>query len=219
MDPLQNRTFSPAISIFHLYFPKVDRPVCQTMHANAFPITGCVGTGREGYGQRKHRVTILIGCPYSGLRCRSKYFLNLRNFQIWRPAVTDPHKVRPCIYRGSVALTYRNRFWRFLPCIYKSFGVLAVWWTPFRIGHFPLQFPYFTYISPQMWQTSVAKLMHPNAFPIYRVGRHVYVGDAQRIYCPTIPKWLPLLQGSDAGEIIFKFEECSNLTSSCDWPA
>ena len=26
--------------------------------------------------------------------------LNLMNFQICRPAVTDPHKVRPCNYAG-----------------------------------------------------------------------------------------------------------------------
>ena len=25
---------------------------------------------------------------------------NLKNIQIWRPVVNDPHKVRPCIYTG-----------------------------------------------------------------------------------------------------------------------
>ena len=27
-----------------------------------------------------------------------KYFKNLMNFELCRPAVTDPHKVRPCNY-------------------------------------------------------------------------------------------------------------------------
>ena len=48
MDPIQNRTFCPAISIFHLYFPPptlADQCV-WTMHAHAFIFTGWVGTGR-----------------------------------------------------------------------------------------------------------------------------------------------------------------------------
>ena len=37
---------------------------------------------------------------HTGLRCRSKVIKNLMNFQICRPAVTDPPTVRPCNYTG-----------------------------------------------------------------------------------------------------------------------
>ena len=61
----------------------------------------------------------------------------------------------------TVPQSDRNRPRKFQPYIYKLFGDLAVWWTPFRMGQFALQFPDFTYISPQVWQISAVKLCMP----------------------------------------------------------
>ena len=167
MDTLQNRTYCPAISIFHLYFTQIWQiTVAKLRMPMPFPITGSVGTGAKDK-HRKYGATIRNGFPYTGLRCRSKYFLNLRNFQIWRPAATDPHKVRPCIYRGWLPWQYRNRLRRFSPCIHKSFGVLARSMDPLQnrtfypaISIFHLIFP------PKCRQTSVAKrcILMPSHF-------------------------------------------------------
>ena len=43
MDPLQNRTFCPVITRFHLYFtPNLTGCCGKTMHTRAFPFTGLV---------------------------------------------------------------------------------------------------------------------------------------------------------------------------------
>ena len=41
-------------------------------------------------------------------------------------------------------------------CIYKSFGELAVWSTPFEIGHFATQFTRFHLYVTQIWRAAVA---------------------------------------------------------------
>ena len=84
-----------------------------------------------------------------------------------------------------VALSGRNRSWKVQPCIYKSFGDLAVWWTPFKIGHFATQLPDFTYISPNF---------------------------DRLVWLCLVRMWYPYLQGSNAGQKclkisrIFKFD-------------
>ena len=69
------------------------------MHTHAFIFTASLGMGGQGR-HRKHKVHIINGWLSTGLRCRTKMFSNFKNIQLWRPAVTDPHKVWPCNCTG-----------------------------------------------------------------------------------------------------------------------
>ena len=119
--------------------------------------------------------------------------------RIWSDLVTT----------SMVALSGRNRSWKVQPCIYKSFGDLAVWWTPFKIGHFATQLPDFTYISPKfvrlVWLNYACQWL-----PNYGVGRYGYVEQAQSMEPLTL--LVLYLQGSNAGQKclkisrIFKFD-------------
>ena len=98
--PPENGQYWLAFPIFFLQLPPNLTDYCgSTVHAYVYPFTGLVGTGRERMHKR-YVVPNPIRSLLTGLRCRSKIFQNLMNFQLCRPAVTDPRKVRPCNYRG-----------------------------------------------------------------------------------------------------------------------
>ena len=66
----------------------------------------------------------------------SKMFKNFKNIQLWRPAVTDPHKVRPCNCSGISPYQIRIDLEGFNPV---SIDRLEIWpfdGPPLRIGHF-----------------------------------------------------------------------------------
>ena len=90
----------------------------------------------------------------------------------------------------NVSLSRRNRSWRFQPCIYKSFGDLAVWWTPFKIGHFAKQLPDFTYVSPKFDQLVLLNYACP-CIPSYRKVMYAYVELAQKIWS-LHPYWFSI---------------------------
>ena len=79
------------------------------------------------------------------------------NFQLCRPAVNDPHKVRPCNYTGIVALPNTNNSWSIQIYTLNTFGELAVTCTPLRMINIDPHSLYFSCIYPQIWQTTVAK--------------------------------------------------------------
>ena len=74
------------------------------------------------------------------------------NFQLCRPAVTDPHKVRPCNYNRIVAPPYM----RIPPEVFRPiyleyvFGELAVTCTPLRMVNIAPHYLYFSCIYPQI---------------------------------------------------------------------
>ena len=109
----------------------------------------------------------------------------------------------------NVSLSCRNRSWRFQRCIYNWFGDLAVWWTPFRIGHFALQLPDFTYVSPKFDRLVWLNYACP-CIPIYRMGRYVRRALTEDMVPLSI--LVLYLQGSNAGRKclkisrIFKFD-------------
>ena len=116
----------------------------------------------------------------TGLRCRSKIFYNLMNFQICRPAVTDPHKVRPCNYTGLLPYHIRipPEVFRPTPGILLKNQLLHVppseWSILNRIPYIFLVFtPNFDRL---VWLTYAFPCL-----PIYRVGRYGYVANAHEI--------------------------------------
>ena len=95
MDPLQNKTFWPVnYQISTKLSPTLTEYCGWAVHAHAFIFTALLGKGRQSR-HRKYKVHILGGCLSTMLRCRSKMFKNSKNIQFWRPAVSDPHTVRP----------------------------------------------------------------------------------------------------------------------------
>ena len=103
------------------------------------------------------------------------------NIQLCRPAVTDPHKVRPCNYTGL--LPYRIRIppevFRSTPRIHLENWLLHV--TPSEwsiLTRIPYIFPVFTpKFDRLVWQTYTFPCL-----PIYRVCRYGYVAKAHQIY-------------------------------------
>ena len=88
------------------------------------------------------------------------------------------------------SLSCRNRSCRFQRCIYNWFGDLAGWWTPFRIGHFALQLPDFTYVSPKFDQLVLLNYACP-CIPSYRKVMYEYVEQAQKIWS-LHPYWFSI---------------------------
>ena len=100
MDQLQNRTFWPIkYQISTKLSPNLTDYCGWAVHAHAFIFTASLGMGGQGR-HRKLKVHIINGWLSTGLRCRSKMFSNFKNIQLWRPAVTDTHKVWPCNCTG-----------------------------------------------------------------------------------------------------------------------
>ena len=100
MDPLQNRTFWPVkYQISTKLSPNLADYCRSAEHVHTFIFTTLLDKGRQGR-HRKHKVHIINGWLSTGLRCRSKMFSNFKNIQLWRPAVTDPHKVWSCNCTG-----------------------------------------------------------------------------------------------------------------------
>ena len=100
MDPLQNRTFWPVkYQISTKFSPNLTDYCGCAVHVHAFTFTASLGMGGQGR-HRKLKVHIINGWLSTGLRCRSKMFSNFNDIQLWRPAVTDPHKVWPCNCTG-----------------------------------------------------------------------------------------------------------------------
>ena len=98
------------------------------------------------------------------------------NFQICRPAVTDPHKVRPCNYCYPAIYEYLLKysdlhleyFWRTSCYIYPPLV---------NIDPHSLYFPVFT---PKFDRLVWLKYAFP-CLPIYRVCRYWYVAKAHEI--------------------------------------
>ena len=165
--------------IFPVVTPNLTDYCGSTVHAYVFPFTGLVGTGR----QRTHK---RYGAPnpirslLTGLRCRSKIFQNLMNFQLCRPAVTDPHKVRPCNYKGLQPYPVRipPEVFRSTPRILLENQLLHIppseWSILTRIPYiFPVVTPKFDRL---LWLNCACLCL-----PIYRVGRYRQVAYAQEI--------------------------------------
>ena len=116
----------------------------------------------------------------TGLRCRSKIFYNLLNFQICRPAVTDPHKVRPCIYNGLQPCPIRiaPNVFRSTPRVLLKNQLLHVPPSEWSIlNRIPYIFIVFTpNFDRLVWLTYAFPCL-----PIYRVGRYGYVANAHEI--------------------------------------
>ena len=72
------------------------------------------------------------------------------NIQLCRPAVTDPHKVRPCNYTGLLPYHIRipPEVFRHTPGI--RCGELAVTFTPLRMVNIDPHSLYFSCIYPQV---------------------------------------------------------------------
>ena len=116
----------------------------------------------------------------TGLRCWSKIFYNLMNFQICRPAVTDPHKVRPCNYKGLLPYHIRilPEVFRPTPGILLENQLLHV--PPSEqsiLTRIPFIFPVFTPTFDRLLWRNVA---YP-CLSIYRVCRYGYVAKAHEI--------------------------------------
>ena len=104
------------------------------------------------------------------------------NFQICRPAVTDPHKVRPCNYTGL--LPYHIRI---PPEVFRPTpGILwrtSCYMYPPQNGQFELltRIPYiFPVFTPKFDRLVWLNYACP-CLPIYRVGRYGYVAKAHEI--------------------------------------
>ena len=131
---------------------------------------------------------LLVHYAYSmmqGLWCKTKY-LDPINFRIFSNLTSR------CDWSAYSHTDFSNLTSR---CDWS-----ALWWTPFRIGHFARQLPYFTSISPKFDRLVWLNYACP-WLPIYRVGNYGYVGLAQEIWC-HYTYWLPQ-QGSDARQNIF----------------
>ena len=72
------------------------------------------------------------------------------NIQLCRPAVTDPHKVRPCNYTGLLPYHIRIPPEVFRPYTWNTFGELAVTCTPLRMVNIEPHSLYFSCIYPQV---------------------------------------------------------------------
>ena len=129
INPLQNRTFWPVnYQNSSKLSPNLTDYCGSAVHAHAFIYIGWIGDGREGT-HRKYKVHILYCCLPTVLRCRSKMFSNFKNIQFWRPAVTDPHKVRPCNCTGRSP---------------NHIGIDPEWFSPLyisRVGIWPFDGP------------------------------------------------------------------------------
>ena len=150
------------------------------MHSHAFPVTGMVGTGI----QRKHTrygVPNPIRSLLTGLRCRSEIFQNLMNFQICRPAVTDPHKVRPCNYNRLQPYPIRipPEVFRSTPKVLLENQLLHLPHSEQSIlTRIPYIFPVFTpKFDRLLWLNFACPCL-----PIYRVVRYGQVAYAHKIY-------------------------------------
>ena len=93
-------------------------------------------------------------------------------------------------------------------CIYKPLGDLAVWWTPFRIGHFGPWSTRFQRNCPQIWQCTVAKLCM--FMPSYLQRCLVMEGRAGIGNIKSISLMVACLQGSDTGQKCFKISRIFN---------
>ena len=151
MDPLQNRTFCPAITRFHLCFT-------QVWLNYACPCLPISGMGRYAYVEHSQKMVSshigsLLQVSNAGRKCLKISRIFKFDVPLWMI------RIRSDLYlHRNVSLSCRNRFWRFQPCIYNWFGDLAVWWTPFRIGHLPSNYQISSIFHPIVWPTSVAKL-------------------------------------------------------------
>ena len=123
------------------------------------------------------------------------------NFQICRPAVTDPHKVRPCNYR-IVSLPYPNTSWSIQIYTLNTFGELAATCTPLRMVNIDPHSLYYSCIYHQVWQTSVATVCMPMSSQLQ--GRWVRVCRVRTKDMELLTLSVLYLQGSDAGQKYFK---------------
>ena len=171
MDPLQNRTFCPVITRFHLYFtPNLTGCCGETMHTRAFPFTGRVGTGMQRIYKRYGAHSPIRSVSYRD-PMQVKNILKFNEFSICRRAVTDPHKFRPCNYKGLQPYPIRipPEVFRSTPRISLENQLLHVppseWSILTRI---PDIFPVFT---PNFDRLVWLKYAFP-CLPIYRVGRY-----------------------------------------------
>ena len=133
-----------------------------------------------------------------GLRCRSKVIKNLMNFHLCRPAVTDPHKVRPCNYTWIVALPYMNTSWSIQIYTLNTFGEIAVTCSPHRMVNIDPHSLYFSCIYPQVWQSSVATVCMPMSSQLQ--GRWVRVCSVRTKDMELLSLTVLYIQGSDAGQ-------------------
>ena len=90
----------------------------------------------------------------------------------------------------------------FSPVSISWFGDLAVWWTPFRIGHFALQLPDFTYVSPTFDQLVWLNYACPCILQLQEGYVRVRRAGTENMESPTI--LVLYLQGSDAGQKCLK---------------
>ena len=95
------------------------------------------------------------------------------------------------------------------PCIYKPFGDLAVWWTPFRIGHFDPYITRFQRNCPQIWQSTVANVCM--LMPSYLQRCYVREGRACTGNIKSISLMVACVQGSDAGQKCGKISRIFNF--------
>ena len=160
MNHLQNRTFCPAITRFHLYFTQLNRPprlnyACQWLPNYV--------VGRHGYGGHAQEILshYTYWLPLYRAPMQVNIFLKFQEFSTLTSRCNWPAYGQTLYLQRTVALPYRNRSWRLQPCIYKSCGDQTVWWTTFKIGHFAQQLPGFHLYFAQFKQTTVAKLRMP----------------------------------------------------------
>ena len=180
MDPLQNRTCCRAITIFQLYFTQVwptsVAKLWMSMHSQ---LQQWYVRVRRASTENMEPLTILV-LYLQGSDAGQKWLKISRIFNFDVPLWMT--RIGQTLYlHRIVALSYRNRSWRFQPCIYKSFGGLAVWWTPFRIGHVAAQLPYFNYISPKFDRLVWLSYECPCILS-YSNGMYGYVEQAQKIW-------------------------------------
>ena len=109
----------------------------------------------------------------------------------------------------QIARSYWNRPWMISPCIYKPFGDLAVWWTPFRIGHLDPSGTRFQRNCPQIWQTTVVELCM--SMPSYLQGGQVRECRVRTGNIKSISLMVACLQGSDAGQKFVKISRIFNF--------
>ena len=142
------------------------------------------------------------------LRCRSKMFSNFKNIQFWRPAVTDPHKVRPCNCTG------RSPY---------HIGIAPEWFSPLyisRVGIWPFDGPL---QNRTFWPVNyqISTKLCPNLTDYYGSAVHAHafiytggIGDGRE---GTHRKYkvhiliVACLQCSDAGQKCFQILRIFNF--------
>ena len=142
------------------------------------------------------------------LRCRSKMFSNFKNIQFWRPAVTDPHKVRPCNCTGRSP---------------NHIGIDPEWFSPLyisRVGIWPFDGPL---QNRTFWPVNyqISTKLSPNLTDYYGSAVHAHafiytggIGDGRE---GTHRKYkvhiliVACLQCSDAGQKCFQILRIFNF--------